>query len=105
MSIVDNASRPAILELVLSGLGDLLAEQGRPAPADLGEETRLIGKDAALDSLGLVTLIVDLEARIEERYDVALTLADERAMSQQRSPFRSVGALADHICALLAEEL
>ncbi|NJN18051.1 MAG: acyl carrier protein [Oscillochloris sp.] len=98
------AERTTVYDLVIGGLHDLLAEQERPIPADLGEATRLLGKEATLDSLGLVTLIVDLEARIEDRFDIALTLADERAMSQQRSPFRTIGALTDYICTLLAEE-
>jgi acyl carrier protein len=103
MSTVDAAARSALVALVLEALVELIAEQGREAPAELDQETRLLGKNAALDSLGLVTLIVELESRIEARYDVVLTLADERAMSQQRSPFRSVGALADYIGALLNE--
>ena len=56
-----------------------------------------------LDSMGLVTLIVDVEQRLEEEYDEVVVLADERAMSQKRSPFLSVGSLADYICQLVEE--
>jgi hypothetical protein len=35
-------------------------------------------------------------------FDAALDLADERAMSQQHSSFRTVGSLAEHICQVTA---
>lgn len=96
--------RAALVELVLRCLSDLLSEQGRDLPDNLGTETALLGKHATLDSLGLVTLIVELEQHIEEQYELTLTLADDRAMSQQRSPFRTVGALTDYVASLIAEQ-
>jgi acyl carrier protein len=70
----------------------------------MGESTHLIGSGGVLDSLGLVTLIVDLEQKLADEYGMSLTLADERAMSQSHSPFRTIRALADHI-RLLVEEV
>ena len=98
--------RAEIVEMVISGLEDVLAMSNGDAPAkeDLGEDTRLIGREGLLDSMGLVTLIVDLEQRLEEECDVVLVLADDRAMSQKNSPFRSAGALTDYICQLLEEQ-
>ena len=42
---VTNLGRPQITETILSGLEDALAmsDGDTPAPAELGEETRLIG--------------------------------------------------------------
>ncbi|NJN98474.1 MAG: hypothetical protein HC875_32500 [Anaerolineales bacterium] len=76
------------------------------APTDsapLNEETRLIGREAVLDSMGLVNLIIEVEQRLEDEHDVTVVLADERAMSQKNSPFRSVQTLADYICQVAAE--
>ena len=70
-----------------------------PAP-----ETSLIGSEATIDSLGLVILIVTTEREIEEEYQVSVTLADERAMSQRNSPFRTIDTLADYISLLLEEQ-
>lgn len=64
-------------------------------------ETVLFGRNGKLDSLGLVNLIVATEQRIEEAFGVAVTLADERAMSQQHSPFRTISSLADYAVTLL----
>ncbi|HEY8635187.1 MAG TPA: acyl carrier protein [Candidatus Dormibacteraeota bacterium] len=57
----------------------------------------LIGKDAKLDSLGLVNLIVLVEEKIQQKFDVGITLVDERAMSQSKSPFRTLGSLAEFV--------
>jgi len=67
--------------------------------------TILSGSDDKLDSLGLVNLIVAIEQNIEDEFEVSITIADERAMSQKHSPFKTVGSLADYIEMLLNEEL
>ncbi|HCE17439.1 MAG TPA: hypothetical protein DEQ80_06235 [Anaerolinea thermolimosa] len=98
--------RAGIIELITTSAQDVLQMRdgaGEQLPA-LGEETRLIGQGAILDSLGLVSLIVEVEQRLSDELGINLILADERAMSQKRSPFRSIGALADYICDLIAEQ-
>ena len=91
-------------KLVTVCLQDVLLERDPPAPGPVEPSTRLIGPSAVLDSLGLVTLITDVEQRLEEEYDIALTLADDRAVSQRNSPFRSVQSLADYIALLIEEQ-
>lgn len=66
-------------------------------------EQQLFGKGAPLDSVALVTFIVSVEQRIEDTAGVALSLADERAMSRSKSPFRTLGTLAEYIDERLAE--
>ena len=66
-------------------------------------DTVLFGRNGKLDSLGLVRLIIGAEERIEEEFDVTISLADAAAMSQERSPYRTIGALADYITLLLDE--
>ncbi len=68
-------------------------------------ETRLMGSETALDSMGLVSLIVTIEREVEDAFGVALTLADERALSMKASPFRSIRSLADYIGILLTDGL
>ena len=50
-----------------------------------------------------LNLIVVIEQNIEDEFDVSITIADERAMSQKHSPFRTIGTLADYIDMLLKE--
>ncbi len=60
----------------------------------------LVGPEAAVTSMGLVSLIADVESTIEERFGLSLTLVSEQALSRKRSPFRSVDALADYVLEL-----
>ena len=84
---------PAVDELAPSWDGVVL-------PKD--PETPLIGPGAAVDSMGLVTLIVTIEARVADVLGRSVTLASEQAMSRTRSPFRTLGSLAAYLDELLA---
>jgi acyl carrier protein len=103
MTTTTSINRSEIAELVMDGLRDTLEINGNSV-AGISEETYLIGRDAVLDSMGLVTLVVDLEQQVEDEFNAAIVLADERAMSQRNSPFRSIGSLADYICRLIEEQ-
>ncbi len=90
-------TRPQALALVLRRLAVLGRELGKPQLEQANEETRLFGEAAALDSIGLVTLMADLEEDVRAACGVSVHLADEKAMSRLTSPFRRVGLLADHL--------
>lgn len=93
-------------QLVLSSVRELLAEihaDDQQPLSDLDDATRLIGRKGILSSLELVRLIVNLEQQINDEYGLTLTIADERAMSQEKSPFRTIGSLADYLALLIAE--
>lgn len=86
-----------IVELIRETLRELNTGNAKPELSAPDLETRLVGEKSALDSIGLVTLIVDLEEKIAARYGREIVLADERAMSLRQSPFRRVESLADYI--------
>jgi acyl carrier protein len=69
----------------------------------LDPDTRLFGSKSVLDSLQLVGLILNIEREVEDTFGTAITLADERAMSQKSSPFKSMQTLAEYIKILLKE--
>lgn len=96
--------RPQITALVVSSLSDALSRGKGPSFDAVEESTHLIGRGSVLDSLGLVTLIVDLEQRLEEEYGVSVVLANDRAISQKNSPFRTVQSLTEYICLLIEEQ-
>ena len=74
--------------------------QVRGAPANIDESTCLFGANGFLDSLRLVSVVIEIEEQVNDSYQLALSLADNPAVSRERSPFRSVGAFADYIVAL-----
>jgi acyl carrier protein len=87
----------AAYEIVIASLQEVFAQSGLPAPENVSGDTVLVGKDAVLDSLGVVSLIVEIEQRVETDHGVSLTLANDKAMSQKNSPFRTVAVLAEHV--------
>jgi len=74
------------------------------APKKVDETTHLFGAQGFLDSLKLVNVVLDTEQQINDSYNLAISLADDRSVSQQRSPFRTVASLADYILAVAAEQ-
>ena len=72
---------------------------------DITLDSVIYGDNSPLDSLGLVSLIVAVEQTMEDEFGSTITLADEKAMSLENSPFRSVSSLADYIEKLLEENL
>ena len=91
-----------VFDLVLAALKEL-QEEGSIAPdVQLTRDMRLFGQKSALDSLGLVNLIASVEEKVAASFGKNLVLADDQAMSQTRSPFRTVDAFVEHIEKLLA---
>ncbi len=90
-----------VLELVIQSTRAVLEQRGATLPDTIGRDTALFGQNGLLDSIGIVTLMVDIEQNVFDRFHASIQLADDRAMSQRSSPFRSVGALTDFILSLL----
>jgi acyl carrier protein len=90
--------RTVAIEIVLSALREAVDQNGGDV-AGITDETVIVGPAAVIDSIGVVSLIVDIEQRLEMDYQVSVTLANDRAMSQRNSPFRTATVLADHILA------
>lgn len=90
----------AIIFRALQNLNDELDEGSR---FEISPSTRLFGTDAALDSLSLVSVIVDVEMDVSDALGRSIALTDDRAMNQEVSPFTDVQALTDYILMLAKE--
>lgn len=95
--------RSQVVEIIKAALVEVMDQAGLPPPTSVTEDTVIVGKDAVLDSLAVVSLIVEVEQALEQKHDVAVTLASDKAMSQKNSPFRTVGVLADHALETIKE--
>jgi acyl carrier protein len=93
----------SIEQIVIDTLSAILIQRGAPPPSTLNRETPIFGQNGLLDSIGLVTLMVDLEQNLSDRLAVTVQIADDRAMSQRNSPFRTVGTLTEFIASQLRE--
>lgn len=91
-----------ILDIVLTELKGMPSRPGVPKEP-LGEGTGLFGKRGLLDSIGLVSLLIAVEQAVEDAFNVSITIVSEKAMSQERSPFRTIGSLVDWVDGLVRE--
>ena len=96
------ANKKDIINIIYVSLDDINEQYELNIQKDTN--TRLFGKDSNIDSLGLVNLIVSIEDSINKSFDTSISIADEKAMSQKYSPFRSIDTLADYIVSLINED-
>jgi acyl carrier protein len=101
--VAEHERREEVVGIILEALESLNQELDEHARVDIGPATPLFGPDAQLDSLSLVSVIVDVETALTIRWNAPISLTDDRAMSRDISPFDDVGTLADYILELLAE--
>lgn len=93
-----------IEKIIIDTLVELNEELELQSLSSPSLKTKLYGSSSELDSLALVSFITDLEERISEEFSKDIILADEKAMSQKTSPFRSVETLRNYINELLINE-
>jgi len=67
------------------------------------EKKRLFGGKGIFDSLDFVRFLVSAEKRINDVYNSSILLVDDRAMSQEHSPFLNLDSLANYIRSFLDE--
>ena len=98
MEITDDAIRDVVLGAMRN------ANEARDAASQLvvSAEAPIFGPDSPLDSLGLVGLLLDVEEGLQA-IGCDVVLSDERAVSQKRSPFRSVQSLVSYVGTLARE--
>jgi hypothetical protein len=99
------ARETVILRLIYEAID--VVNEGLPLGVTLEKTPELVlfGAQGQLDSLGLVELLAETELRLQEEFSVAVSLVDDKALSQRNSPFRSVASLAHHAAAVLDAEI
>jgi acyl carrier protein len=90
-----------IQNLVLQAMQNVNLARKPDAQLEVSPDSPLFGPGSPLDSLGLVSLLIDVEEAMHDR-GYPVTLSDARAMSQTQSPFRSVPALVSYIAESLS---
>ena len=86
-----------LTDLIYDSVNDLNEQKAHDQRLKKSTDTVLFGSNGVIDSLGLVNLLVKIEQKIEDEFDISITIADESALSQKNSPFRTIGSLAKFI--------
>ena len=98
-----NIERENIINLLLTTLEAHFDEINESVDLSVREDIKLFGGDGLLDSIGLVSYVVEVEEKLEDEYDISVVLADEKAMSRRTSPFARISYLADYILEVINE--
>jgi acyl carrier protein len=96
-------NKDTVIEIIYRALRSLNEELCEDKRVALAAETKLFGPEASLDSLSLVSVIVDVESGVADELGREVSLTDDEAMSQPISPFSDVNALANYIVKQLAK--
>ena len=92
-----------ILGAVYRAVDELNKQLPKGVHVEKSLETPLYGKQGKLESIDVVTLIMEIEDQIRDEFGTSVTIADDRAMSQQNSPFLTIQTLTDYVTELLKE--
>ena len=93
--------RDAIKAVILEALRNGNLSRAADDQLTVSDDAIIFGPGSPLDSIGLVALLIDIEEALQAQ-GVRVSLSDDRAMSQSRSPFRSVPRLVEFIAGLVA---
>ena len=90
-----------VLQWIYDVIDEMNEDFDQPEKIIKSEDSQIFGPGSNLDSMGLVNLITLIEQRIEDETGDFISIADEKAMSLQSSPFKTIGTLKAYIETLL----
>ena len=93
-----------IFEIISEAITELNEELEYEELENVTADTAIFGGESGIDSLSLVSLVVEVEGQVNDEFDANVTLADEKAMSSRNSPYRNVSAFTDFIIEKLGED-
>jgi hypothetical protein len=93
-------SKSEIMPLIYSAIDAVNLGLTKEGQLEKSPSTRLLDKDAKLDSLGFIDFTAALEELIYERWGIPLTLVTEKTMMSDEAPLQTVDKLAEYIAGL-----
>jgi acyl carrier protein len=94
-------NKEKIVSIIKEAFEDFAETEG--LNININDNTSLMGSNSVIDSLGLVTLLVDVESRLADE-DIEMSIISEKAMSQKNSPFINVNSLAEYIAEQIKQD-
>jgi len=92
-----------IQQLIFNSLAMINHSRDDDDQVPIAPDTLLFGDDGYLDSMAVVSLLIDIEESLLEK-GFEISLSDERAMSEKNSPFKSIPALTNYIAKLIEKK-
>ncbi len=86
-----------IQNAVYLAIDELNVQLPKGVSIDKSPDAALYGKSGKLESLDFVTLIMEVETKIQDEFGIDFLLTDEDLLSKEKSPFLTVGTLIEHL--------
>jgi acyl carrier protein len=93
---------PTQSDLTQTIIGAVLAVS--PTAGTISADTCLMGQGAVLDSIGFVTLLVQLEQDLGNAVDLSSSFIEQSGVEEAKHPFLTVGSLAQHLERLMSSD-
>lgn len=87
--------RDRLFALVTEAVRELNETRDDKIPTDDLWNIGLYGETGVFDSMHLVSFLALVEEKIEDEFDLEVSLTSEKAVSQRVSPFSSISRLID----------
>ena len=94
-------TKEKISDLIIKTLNDLIDTFPEAERFTPNNNTILFGQGSTIDSLTLVSFVVDLEAILSTEFSQDISLTNDQAMTREKSPFSSVNDLAEYIVEII----
>jgi acyl carrier protein len=97
-------SSEKVTHVILGAIDELNGQLPKEEKIDKSIDAALFGSDGKLDSLGLISLVTTVEQRIEENFEVMVTLLQDTEVLENENPFKTIKTLSDYVTAVLEKK-
>jgi acyl carrier protein len=98
------AEEERIAKAVYAAVDELNGQLPAGVSVEKSLDAPLYGAGGKLESLDFVTLIMEVEEKINAEFDTDITIADENLLSKQKSPFSTLRTLIEYLEEVLKQE-
>jgi acyl carrier protein len=97
------ASDERIRTAVFSAVDELNSQLPAGITVEKSLDVPLYGAGGKLESLDFVTLIMEVEEKINAEFNTDITIADENLLSKEKSPFSTLRTLIEYLDELVKQ--
>src|SRR6266481_2815676 len=91
------ATEERVSKAVFSAVDELNTQLPTGVSVEKSLDAPLYGAGGKLESLDFVTLIMEVEEKINAEFGTDITIADENLLSKQKSPFSTLRTLIEYL--------
>ena len=98
------ANDERVSKAVFSAVDELNKQLPSGVSVEKSLDAPLYGAGGKLESLDFVTLIMEVEEKINAEFGTTITIADENLLSKAKSPFSTLQTLIEYLEEMLKEQ-